>query len=63
MIEDVVTLRVSDNGRGMPDDFTPGTSDGLGLQLIELLADQIGGTLDITTNGETTFVINFKIGK
>tara|TARA_R100001129_G_scaffold76552_1_gene52323 strand:- start:87 stop:863 length:777 start_codon:yes stop_codon:yes gene_type:complete len=61
--QDVVTLRVSDNGRGMPDDFTPGTSDGLGLQLIELLADQIGGTLDITTNGETTFVINFKIGK
>lgn len=59
----VVTLRVSDNGCGMPKDFQTGTSEGLGLQLIELLADQIGGTLKIITDGETTFVITFAEGK
>jgi two-component sensor histidine kinase len=60
--DDVVTLCVSDNGRGMPDGFTPGKSEGLGLQLIELLTDQIGGTLEVVTEGETTFIITFRIG-
>ena len=57
--QDVVTLRVSDNGCGMPKGFKPGQSDGLGLQLIHLLVDQIGGTLDVVTEGETTFIITF----
>ncbi|MBC05931.1 histidine kinase dimerization/phosphoacceptor domain -containing protein [Thalassospira sp.] len=59
---DVVELRVSDNGRGMPDNFKLGTTEGLGLQLIELLVDQIGGDIDVLTDQDTTFVISFRIG-
>tara|TARA_E500000318_G_scaffold42116_1_gene40306 strand:+ start:948 stop:2006 length:1059 start_codon:yes stop_codon:yes gene_type:complete len=57
----IVELTVSDTGRGMPDGFKIGQDSGLGLQLIELLVDQIGGTLLVDTSTATTFVITFAI--
>lgn len=57
----VVELTVSDTGRGMPAGFKLGQDSGLGLQLIELLVDQIGGTLEVDTKDATTFVITFTI--
>jgi PAS domain S-box-containing protein len=59
--KNVVELTVSDTGVGMPDGFEFGKDNGLGLQLIELLVDQIGGTLRVDTSGPTTFVITFAI--
>lgn len=57
----IVELTVSDTGRGMPDGFTIGQDSGLGLQLIELLVDQIGGTLRVEAKTETAFIITFAI--
>ena len=56
-----VELCISDNGHGLPDDFSIGRSSGLGLQLIELLVDQIGGQLTIDTSPETRFHITFTL--
>lgn len=57
-----VELRVSDTGRGMPEDFKMSGNNGLGLQLIELLVDQIGGSLIIDTSEDTSFIIKFTLG-
>lgn len=59
--KDIVELSVSDTGRGLPSGFQIGQDNGLGLQLIELLVDQIGGTLCIETSKATTFTITFAI--
>jgi two-component sensor histidine kinase len=38
-------LTVEDNGKGLPDDFDPEKSKGLGMRLTRSLAKQFGGTL------------------
>jgi two-component sensor histidine kinase len=43
---DHVTLSVSDDGIGLPAGFSPETSTGLGTQLIHMLSDQLGATLN-----------------
>lgn len=37
-------LVVEDNGQGFPKDFSPATADTLGLQLVDMLAQQLHGT-------------------
>ncbi|WP_417805859.1 sensor histidine kinase [Thalassospira lucentensis] len=56
-----VELSVSDTGIGLPTDFSISNSSGLGLQLIELLTEQIGGKLSIETTPKTCFTITFTI--
>jgi PAS domain S-box-containing protein len=54
------TLRVADNGAGLP----PGTdlrqTGTLGLQLVSNLADQLGGTLELERSGGTAFRLTFQ---
>ena len=53
-------LRVTDNGVGMPKDYEVGKSKSFGLQLVDLLASQLGGTVDIKSDaGGTTVHVNF----
>jgi two-component system, sensor histidine kinase PdtaS len=55
-------LEVSDNGVGLSRDAsTFGNSAGLGLQLVETLVTQIRGTLEVDTDGGTTFRITFPV--
>jgi PAS domain S-box-containing protein len=54
-----VCLAVSDDGVGLPDDFEVGQTTTLGLQLIALLADQLGGTLTIERANPTRFLVRF----
>ena len=42
-----IALTISDNGKGLPDGFDIADSTGLGLQLVNTLAEQIDGTLEI----------------
>lgn len=51
------TLRVSDNGIGLPQDFSSRRSQSLGLQLVSDLARQLGGKLETGTGA--TFTISF----
>jgi two-component sensor histidine kinase len=51
------TLIVSDNGLGyVPED---GKSQGLGMELIYMLVEQLGGSIVFTKNNGTTAVVNF----
>ena len=45
--EGKVCLSVRDNGVGLPADWRQSTS--LGLQLVQMLAGQVRGTLDVRT--------------
>lgn len=52
-------LIVSDNGRGMPDDMDPESTDSLGLLLVRSLVKQLDGNSEIRREGGTAFHIRF----
>ncbi|MDY7029439.1 MAG: histidine kinase dimerization/phosphoacceptor domain -containing protein [Spirochaetota bacterium] len=52
-------LTVEDNGTGLPDDFAIETLDSLGLNLVQILAEQLGGSMSIRSEGGTRFEVNF----
>ena len=56
-----VTLRVADTGVGVPDGFDVRQSDSLGLQLVGMLTEQLGGTLTVARHGGTAFTLTFPL--
>jgi two-component sensor histidine kinase len=51
---------VSDDGVGLPADFSIATAETLGLRLVNVLIhDQLGGELTVETSEGTTFIISF----
>lgn len=52
-------LTVSDNGVGIPETFNIGTNDTLGLQLINVLVEQLDGSIRLNRNSGTEFIIEF----
>jgi two-component system, sensor histidine kinase PdtaS len=60
-------LSVSDNGRGLPADFNNHIGASMGMELLQGLTDDIGGSFSIQTNGGTHINIIFsdqsKIGE
>lgn len=54
-------LRVSDNGRGLPEGFQPSQSKGLGMRALSGIAQQLGGTLSHKSDGGTTLEIVFPV--
>jgi two-component sensor histidine kinase len=54
------TLTYKDSGLGLPDNFNLETAESLGMQLINILTEQLSGTLTYTKTPESTFVINFR---
>ena len=55
-----VTLKIRDNGIGFPKDIDFENSDSFGLQLVNLLINQLRGTIELHNEKETEFVINFE---
>jgi len=55
------TLIVSDNGTGISEEFNIEDSSSLGLQLVEVLVDQLGGKIELKRGSGTEFVIRFKV--
>ncbi|WGD34407.1 sensor histidine kinase [Olleya sp. YS] len=53
-------LIYKDSGIGLPDDFDIKTSKSLGMQLINILTEQLGGYLIYNKAPESTFTIYFK---
>jgi two-component sensor histidine kinase len=53
------TLVVADNGVGLPPDFSFEDVTSLGLQLVSMLTQQLGGTLSIDHSRGTTLAIRF----
>jgi two-component sensor histidine kinase len=63
--DDQVSLRVADNGVGLPSDLDIQELTTLGLKLITSLTDQLNGELNIVRNNGTEFLITFynQLGK
>jgi PAS domain S-box-containing protein len=57
--EGLVTLSVADNGVGIPAEMDLSRTDTLGLQLVTLLADQLGAELSINRRDPTRFEVTF----
>jgi two-component sensor histidine kinase len=52
-------LKVSDNGKGIPKEIDFQNADTLGLQLVNILVEQIDGCLEFKSNTGTEFTIWF----
>jgi len=52
-------MYVKDDGVGLPGSFHIGNTDTLGYQLVVLLVKQIGGTLSVSKETGTSFVVDF----
>jgi len=59
--KDNITLRISDNGKGLPPNFHISKDTGsLGIQLIDTLSQQLEGNYKYeSNNGETQFMLTF----
>ncbi len=53
------TLIVSDNGIGFPENLDFRNTESLGLRLVCTLVDQVGGAIELHSNGGTEFKIMF----
>lgn len=56
--DETCTLTVSDDGVGMPEDVS---GDSLGLQLVDMLAAQLDGTVEFTGEEGTTATLTFEM--
>ena len=56
-------LTVSDNGVGIPETFNLEQTQTLGLQLVTMLSDQLGGAIEIHRANPTRFALRFPIEK
>ncbi len=56
-------LRISDSGKGLPEDFNEEKLNSLGLKLVRMLIEQLDGSLTITNEGGAHFYIRFKESK
>ncbi|MBN1532818.1 MAG: sensor histidine kinase [Spirochaetes bacterium] len=54
-------LRVSDDGVGLPEGFSAGASQSLGLQLIQTLAGQIDGRFSLLSDLGTKAALHFPV--
>lgn len=52
-------LMVSDNGTGFKNEFDPEKDSHLGIQLIYMLTEQLGGKLDVKNDNGVCYHINF----
>ncbi|MBI5848099.1 MAG: DUF3365 domain-containing protein [Nitrospirae bacterium] len=54
-----LVLTVSDNGIGFPEELDFRSTQSLGLQLVNVLAGQIHGTIELSNSGGANFTIQF----
>jgi len=59
LADDTFELRVCDNGVGIPDDVDIRNADSLGLQLVMSFVQQLHGTVELTRDQGTEWLIRF----
>ncbi|WP_327037157.1 histidine kinase dimerization/phosphoacceptor domain -containing protein [Methanosarcina sp. 1.H.T.1A.1] len=57
------TLMVADNGRGIPETVDFKTVDSLGLQLVNILVEQIDGCIELKRDQGTKFVVGINVAE
>lgn len=55
-----ITLKISDDGVGLPENFKFEKNDSLGVQLVYSLTEQLDGTIEVTSDKGTSFLITFE---
>ena len=55
-----ILLSIADNGRGLPTDFDSKIGASMGMELLQGLTDDLGGSLTIETDGGTRIKVIFK---
>lgn len=60
---EICRLSVADNGPGLPPDLNWRNSSTLGLQLVVMLTEQLGGSIRLENGDGSTFTISFPIRK
>ena len=55
---DKTKMIISDNGKGLPNDFDIRRSESLGLELVCSLVDQLEGKMEVKSNNGTTFTLS-----
>jgi two-component sensor histidine kinase len=55
------TLKISDNGIGIPENLNIEELDSLGFQLVTSLVEQLDGELEVKRNNGTEFTIRFTV--
>ena len=56
-----VTIKIKDNGIGMPESVTFENSTGFGMSLVFIIAEQLGGGIKIERSEGTSFVLEFDL--
>jgi two-component sensor histidine kinase/AmiR/NasT family two-component response regulator len=59
--EQKATLTIRDTGVGLPEGLDFRATDSLGLQLVSLLTEQLGGTIALERGGGTAFTVTFPL--
>jgi len=57
-----IMLKISDNGIGLPADYDLEENQGLGFKLVQLLVNQMRGSLEITSSSGTEYTLNCPLG-
>ena len=57
-----IELYISDDGRGIPDDFDINQSTSLGMMLIETFRQELGASIEMSNNNGTSFTFTFPAG-
>ena len=58
--DDYYLLSVADNGKGLPEGKDFDTADTLGIQLVNVLSDQIDGKVTVENRNGLKVIIKFK---
>jgi PAS domain S-box-containing protein len=61
MKNNTATLIINDNGKGLPEGTGFQDSTGFGLNLVNMLIQQMDGKIDVQVNEGTTFILQFKV--
>jgi len=59
--EDEYIMVIGDNGIGIPDEIDLNSAETLGLQLVNMLATQLGGTIELDRTAGTKFTLRFPV--
>ena len=58
---DLLTLRVTDNGVGLPENIRLDSRETLGFRLVSSLTEQMQGEVDVERNNGTTFIVRIPL--
>ncbi|HIJ60521.1 MAG TPA: PAS domain S-box protein [Nitrospirae bacterium] len=61
LTENTAKLQISDNGKGLPEDFDISRLSSLGFELVKILSSQLNSTLDIESHEGLTITLIFPI--